>query len=76
MAQIHDLKILPEYYDAVDKGVKTYELRFDDRDFAVGDMLILREFTGTEYTGARSLRNRDTHFAKLRFWTLTTITRF
>ncbi len=51
MAQIHDLKILPEYYDAVDKGVKTYELRFDDRDFAVGDMLILREFTGTEYTG-------------------------
>ena len=36
MAQIHDLKILPEYYDAVDKGVKTYELRFDDRNYAVG----------------------------------------
>ena len=43
MAQIHDLKILPEYYAAVDKGVKTYELRFDDRNYAVGDMLILRE---------------------------------
>jgi hypothetical protein len=53
MAQIHDLKILPEYYTAVDKGVKTYELRFDDRNYTVGDMLILREWENGQYTGRR-----------------------
>jgi ASC-1-like (ASCH) protein len=51
MAQIHELKILPEYYKAVKKGVKTYELRFDDRNYAVGDMLILREWKDGQYTG-------------------------
>ena len=55
MAQIHDLKILPEYYDAVDKGVKTYELRFDDRNYAVGDMLILREWENGQYTDRKSV---------------------
>ena len=63
MAQIHDLKTLPEYYAAVDKGVKTYELRFDDRNYAVGDMLILREWTGTEYTG-RKISATITHILK------------
>lgn len=53
MVQIHDLKTLPEYYDAVDKGVKTYELRFDDRNYAVGDMLILREWQDGKYTGRK-----------------------
>lgn len=63
MAQIHDLKILPEYYTAVDKGVKTYELRFDDRNYAVGDMLILREWENGKYTGRR-LTATITHILK------------
>ncbi len=63
MAQIHDLKTLPEYYDAVDKGVKTYELRFDDRNYAVGDMLILREWQDGKYTG-RKLTAKITHILK------------
>lgn len=63
MAQIHDLKILPEYYTAVDKGVKTYELRFDDRNYAVGDMLILREWENGQYTGRR-LMATITHILK------------
>lgn len=53
MARIHDLKILPEYYTVVKKGIKTYELRFDDRNYAVGDMLILREWGNGQYTGRR-----------------------
>ena len=51
MAKIHDLTILPQHFTDVKSGRKKAELRKNDRDFAVGDMLILREFTGTEYTG-------------------------
>ncbi len=47
----HRLKIMPEYYQAVSDGVKTFELRKDDRGFNVGDDLILSEWTGKEYTG-------------------------
>ena len=51
MRKIIDLKIVQPHFDGVASGRKKAELRKDDRDFAVGDMLILREFTGTEYTG-------------------------
>lgn len=49
--KIHDLKILPEYFSPVVAGIKTYEYRFNDRDYSVGDMLILREFKDGKYTG-------------------------
>ena len=43
---IHELKILPEYFEAVASGEKTFELRKDDREprFEVGHALILREW--------------------------------
>lgn len=44
MIKIHELKILPEYFEAVFKGDKTFEIRKDDRGFEVGDILILKEF--------------------------------
>lgn len=48
---VHRLKTLPMFYNAVLIGEKTFEVRFNDRDYRVGDVLILREWTGLNYTG-------------------------
>lgn len=40
--QIHRLKILPVYFDAVLSGEKTFEIRYnDDRGFQKGDKITL-----------------------------------
>lgn len=44
-------KILPEYFKAVKDRTKTFELRKDDSDYQVGDILKLREWDGSRYTG-------------------------
>jgi hypothetical protein len=50
----HDLKTWPRYFGAVMSGAKTFEARKDDRDFEVGDRLMLREWDAetAHYTGA------------------------
>jgi hypothetical protein len=51
--KIHELKTWPDYYFRVFNGQKTFEVRKHDRDFTVGDRLILKEYdpaTGL-YTG-------------------------
>lgn len=53
----HHLKAWPEYFHAVKSGKKTFEVRKDDRGFAVGDRLHLMEYEGGRYTG-RSI-NRE-----------------
>ena len=37
--QVHELKTLPVYFDAVERGEKTFEVRKDDRGFQKGDVL-------------------------------------
>jgi hypothetical protein len=55
--RVHELKTWPQFFDAIAVGVKTFELRNDDRGFQVGDVLLLNEFDNMrmEYTG-RSMR--------------------
>lgn len=50
----HFLKILPEYYRAVIERRKTFEVRKNDRPFAVGDIIVLQEYDPdyiNKYTG-------------------------
>lgn len=44
----HNLKILPNYYEAQVAGIKTFELRRLDRDFKVGDEIKLNEIDRAE----------------------------
>ena len=40
----HQLKVWSEYMDDLLNGSKTFELRYNDRDFQVGDSLLLMEY--------------------------------
>lgn len=40
----HLLNCYPEYFEAIMDGIKTFECRYNDRDFKVGDELLLREY--------------------------------
>lgn len=50
----HELKTDPDVFDAVAEGRKTCEIRYDDRDFKVGDGLLLRR---TKWNGADMKKN-------------------
>lgn len=70
--RLHELKTWPEQFAAVLDGSKPYEIRLDDRGFAVGDLVRLAEWDPTEtphvtrdyrpvgYTGRETTR-RITH---------------
>ncbi|MHB1086123.1 MAG: DUF3850 domain-containing protein [Minisyncoccota bacterium] len=70
MSQEHKLKTLARYYEAVERGEKTFEVRRNDRAFQTGDILILEKMDneGRYYEtipghnfNAKSLRKRITY---------------
>lgn len=47
----HELKTYPKYFENVISGRKKFEVRKNDRNFCVGDMLILKEWDNIIYSG-------------------------
>lgn len=47
----HNLKIKPQHFQDIVAGKKTFEVRYNDRDFKVGDILVLEEFDEHGHTG-------------------------
>jgi len=71
--KVHELKTDPKVFAGSAAGLKTFEIRMDDRDFQEGDELLLRETVSTgeemkdgkplEYTG-RVISQRITHILR------------
>ena len=56
----HYIRLAATYYDDVKAGIKTFELRKNDRDYRTGDILEMNEFTDGRNTG-RVIRCRVTY---------------
>src|SRR5690625_611639 len=44
IANRHELKILPEYFEEIRRGNKAFEIRKNDRDYKVHDEILLKEY--------------------------------
>lgn len=58
----HELKTWPKYFAAVRSGQKRFEIRRNDRDFKVGDILVLREFDPESETYTGQVEERQITF--------------
>lgn len=47
----HLLKIAPEYFTAIVDGRKKFEVRLNDKNFQVNDILLLSEWCNGMYSG-------------------------
>ncbi|EIP8136288.1 DUF3850 domain-containing protein [Enterococcus faecalis] len=50
LLRFHVLKIKPCYFNDVISGLKTFEIRKNDRNFQVGDILVLAEYDDFKFT--------------------------
>ncbi len=59
----HVLKTDPEVFDAVKSGKKKFEIRLNDRDFKLNDVLVLKKtrHTGAEMKAGAELAYLDEH---------------
>lgn len=59
----HKLKTWPVYFWEVRRGVKSFEIRHDDRGYQVGDTLILQEFIPRGYRSQGGKYSGEEHRA-------------
>lgn len=58
------LKLMAKDYDAVYERIKNFEVRYNDRDYHVGDWLVLCEWDGSKFTNRATIR-RITYISSL-----------
>jgi len=51
----HLLKILPEYYYSVKSGSKTFEIRKNDRNYKIGDLICLNLFNDGKFIDGEAI---------------------
>lgn len=58
MVKTHQLKIHPQFFKDVALNLKKFEIRFNDRNYKEGDILILKEWNPEteKYTGNTCVR--------------------
>lgn len=56
MPTTHEIKILPQYFDYVEKRIKNAEVRMNDRNYLTWDCLVLKEWSEGKYTGRYCVR--------------------
>jgi hypothetical protein len=49
--EVHRLKTLQPFFSEVKERKKNFELRLNDREYQVGDTVVLEEWTGECFTG-------------------------
>lgn len=52
---VHALKTLPQFFEASAEGIKSFEVRKNDRPYQPGDYVALNEWNGEQYTGRCTL---------------------
>ena len=57
----HDLKVLPEFFEAAAYMLKPFEVRKHDRPYSVGDLVVLHEWNGESYTGRVTAARKITY---------------
>jgi hypothetical protein len=53
MTTTHHLKCWPDFFDAIKRGDKTFEVRKNDRGYQRGDALVLHKWDPTPSMGGR-----------------------
>ena len=64
---IHKLKLNADYYDDSASGIKPFEIRKNDRDYRIGDILELREWVFS------NLENKGTYTGNVHWKIITYI---
>src|SRR5690606_1296840 len=49
--KVHVPKTLPGFFRAIKAGIKTFEIRLNDRNFEVRDIMELKEYDGEKFSG-------------------------
>lgn len=56
MPKIHELKIIDQCFNDIITELKQFEIRKNDRNYKVGDILHMREYNDGAYTGKETMQ--------------------